>query len=302
MPRHPRIHFPGALYHVIVRGNDKKQIFMDNKDYHKYLLIAKDYLEVSEINVLAYALLPNHGHLLVEVNTVPLGKFMKMQQQKYTQYFNNKHKTYGHVFQGRYKALLVDKENYFTQLLCYIVYNAMKAGLEEKLGDYQWTSHYEILHNRQIIVSVQRLFQFFDDDPIKAKKRYFSLLGENIPDNGSDSFYLSGKALLNRNTIEKQVELDVDELVKLVAGLFQVNPEHIISGIRGRQVSGARRAFIYVARHLLQLPGNFVADYLGVSPQYVAKTYQEMNVGKSDEEKWFNTLKESLLNSLKVET
>jgi REP element-mobilizing transposase RayT len=106
MARKPRLFAPGVLYHVIVRGNQRQKTFSSDSDYQTYLKRLAQYRRKYDVTVYAYCLMPNHVHLLVECGKTPLGKFMQGLQQTYTQYFNRKHKKVGHLFQGRYKAIL----------------------------------------------------------------------------------------------------------------------------------------------------------------------------------------------------
>jgi REP element-mobilizing transposase RayT len=102
----------GVLYHVIVRGNHRQKTFLNESDYQAYLERLGRYRKRLAVTVYAYCLMPNHVHLLVETGSQPLSRFMQGLQQSYTQYFNRKHHKVGHLFQGRYKAIVCDKDEY----------------------------------------------------------------------------------------------------------------------------------------------------------------------------------------------
>ena len=106
MARKPRIHFPGAFYHVIARGNQKQTIFLDKGDFRTYIAYLSEYKSKYSFHLYAYALMKNHLHLLVEVGETPLSKIMQVMQFRYTRYFNKRYEKVGHLFQGRYKAIL----------------------------------------------------------------------------------------------------------------------------------------------------------------------------------------------------
>src|SRR5690554_2788628 len=110
MPRRPRIHFKGAIFHVIIRGNNGRKIFHDAQDYKKYISLLAEYIAIpgNLYFILAYALMNTHVHLLIEVRDRPLSELMKIVQQRYTQYYHKKYNTSGHIFQGRYKAFIVE--------------------------------------------------------------------------------------------------------------------------------------------------------------------------------------------------
>ena len=100
MARRPRVFAPGLLYHVIVRGNQRRQTFRCEEDYKAYLDRLEKYRAKFQVRIYAYCLMPNHVHLLLESGSAPLDKFMQGLQQSYTQYFNRRYRKVGHLFQG----------------------------------------------------------------------------------------------------------------------------------------------------------------------------------------------------------
>jgi REP element-mobilizing transposase RayT len=117
MARKPRINLSGGLYHILARGNQRRLVFRDPRDYGAYLDRLGRYQERYRFTLLAHVLMPNHVHLLLETGSVPLSKIMQGLQQSYTQYFNKTHRSVGHCFQGRFKALLCDRDAYLLALL-----------------------------------------------------------------------------------------------------------------------------------------------------------------------------------------
>jgi REP element-mobilizing transposase RayT len=140
MARRLRVEFAGALYHVIVRGNERRDVFRDDSDREGYLRRLERYRERFEFRLLAFCLMSNHVHLAVEAGSVPLSRVMLALQSSYTQAFNRRHRRVGHLFQGRYKAFLVDADRYFVALIRYIHRNPVEAGLAERPEDYAWSS------------------------------------------------------------------------------------------------------------------------------------------------------------------
>jgi REP element-mobilizing transposase RayT len=114
MARKPRVEFEGAFYHVIVRGNQRQRIFGDDQDRTAYLERIEHYRQRCRFVLYAYVLMPNHVHLLLETIKVPLSKIMQGIQATYTQSYNRRHRTIGHLFQGRYKAILCDRNAIFV--------------------------------------------------------------------------------------------------------------------------------------------------------------------------------------------
>src|SRR5713226_7604890 len=140
MARPLRLEFPGALYHVIVRGNERKAVFRNDGDRLDYLERLGRYGKKFGFRLLAYCLMDNHVHLAIETGKAPLSRIMAGLQSSYTQYFNRRHDRVGHLFQGRYKAFLVEEDPYALALLRYIHENAVKAKVVERPEQYGWSS------------------------------------------------------------------------------------------------------------------------------------------------------------------
>ncbi len=141
MARRPRVFASGLLYHVIVRGNQRQKTFLTENDYQTYLERLARYREKYGMIIHAYCLMPNHVHLLVESSVEPLSKFMQGLQQSYTQYFNLKHNKVGHLFQGRYKAIVCQKDEYLMELVRYIHLNPLRAKMVQNPGQYKYSGH-----------------------------------------------------------------------------------------------------------------------------------------------------------------
>jgi len=141
MARRPRVFAPGLLYHVIVRGNQRRKTFVDDRDYRAYLERLARYRRKYDITRYAYCLMPNHAHLLIESSDQPLAKFMQGVQQSYSQYFNLRHRKVGHVFQGRYKAIICEKDEYLLELLRYIHLNPVRAKMVSGPERYRYSGH-----------------------------------------------------------------------------------------------------------------------------------------------------------------
>jgi len=141
MARPLRIEYEGAFYHVTARGNERGKIFFSKKDYEKF----KQYVEAAKnkfgLILHAYVLMTNHYHLIAETPEKNLSKIMHFINGSYTTYVNIKRKRSGHLFQGRYKAILVDKDNYLLELSRYVHLNPVRAGIATKPEDYPHSSY-----------------------------------------------------------------------------------------------------------------------------------------------------------------
>lgn len=141
MARPLRIEYPGAMYHLTSRGNARAAIFCDDADRLEFLGVLGNIVEQYNWCCHSYCLMDNHYHVLVETPDANLSAGMRQLGGIYTQKFNRRHNQVGHVFQGRYKSILVEKHNYLLELCRYIVLNPVRARLVASPADYSWSSY-----------------------------------------------------------------------------------------------------------------------------------------------------------------
>ncbi len=165
MPRKPRVWYPGAVYHIICRGNRQQEIFRDEKDRHVYLAILKECREKLPFFLYAYCLMSNHLHLQLETIEEEIGKIMKMLNMQYTIYFNRKYKLSGHLFQGRYHSELILTDAHNMQTSRYIHLNPVRAGLVEDPLNYPWSSYPVYAGKRDsAMVTRDKILGYFQND------------------------------------------------------------------------------------------------------------------------------------------
>jgi REP element-mobilizing transposase RayT len=141
MARPLRIEFAGALYHITARGNARQDIYLTDDDCHQFLEILQCACDRYQWLCHAYCLMSNHYHLLIETQAPTLSKGMKYINGTYTQAFNRGHNRVGHVFQGRFKGILIDKDSYLLELARYIVLNPVRARMVRTAEDWLWSSY-----------------------------------------------------------------------------------------------------------------------------------------------------------------
>ncbi|NTU91508.1 MAG: addiction module toxin RelE [Chlorobiaceae bacterium] len=141
MARPLRLEFSGALYHIMSRGNAKAPIFIDDADRIKFIDILAKTVQDYRWTCHAYCLMGNHYHLLIETPDITLSAGMHLLNGMYTQAFNHRHHRTGHVFEGRFRSILVEKESYLLELTRYIVLNPVRSGLTTNPADYRWSSY-----------------------------------------------------------------------------------------------------------------------------------------------------------------
>lgn len=181
MGRQLRIEYPGALYHITSRGNEKKDIYKENSDKEKFLEILHAYHKRYDILVHSYVLMDNHYHMILETPRANLLKVMHGINSGYTGYFNRKYSRSGHLFQGRYKAILVDKENYLLELSRYVHLNPVRANMVEKPEDYKWSSYMGFIGNKeQEYVEYAWILSNYGKNKKKSKRGYEKYVEEAI--------------------------------------------------------------------------------------------------------------------------
>jgi REP element-mobilizing transposase RayT len=148
MGRAWRIEYKGALYHVLSRGNAQRDIFHDDTDRKQLLDTIGEMSERFAVNIFAYVLMGNHYHLLLKTRRVNLSKAMQWFGTTYTRRFNNRHNRSGHLFQGRFKSMIIENDAYLMQLSCYIHRNPLRAGIVKRLADYRWSSYLAYAYNK----------------------------------------------------------------------------------------------------------------------------------------------------------
>ncbi|HEY7678158.1 MAG TPA: transposase [Candidatus Methylomirabilis sp.] len=176
MPRGPRLDAPGALHHVMVRGLERRAIFRDARDRDNLVHRLAALAEAGAITLYAWALLPNHFHLLVRTGNRPLARAMRSLLTGYAGAFNRRHRRTGHLFQNRYKSILVEEEPYFLELVRYLHLNPLRAGVVRDLRGlerYPWTGHAALLGRRATArQDTQAVLARFARRPARARARY----------------------------------------------------------------------------------------------------------------------------------
>jgi putative transposase len=153
MPRGSRIDAPGALHHIMARGVDRQEIFKDKEDYTAFINRLGDLLIETKTSCYAWALIPNHFHLLVRTGNIPVSHLMKRLLTGYAVVFNRRHNRSGHLFQNRYKSILCQEDTYLLELVRYIHLNPLRARLIEeykRLAGYAYCGHGAIMGRRKV--------------------------------------------------------------------------------------------------------------------------------------------------------
>ncbi len=254
MARKPRLHFPGAIYHVRLRGNGAQKIFTDVADYTRLLLLLQEGVEKFGHQIHSYVLLPTEIRLVVEVDEVPLARIMQQLGFRYTRWFNDHHQQQGHLFQGRYKAILIDPELYLLPLVRDLHLAPVNGAIESDPMRYPWSSHRAFCGREKVLWLTQTLvFAHIEETGIRALMRFHAYVNEGLakpaevnfqrggeydPRVLGDKDYARGALKLARQT--RPLEVDSERLLALVLADFNLTEEELAAVGKSRQCSQAR--------------------------------------------------------------
>ncbi len=179
MARPLRVEYPGASYHVTSRGNERKAVYKSRRDREQFLSYLESATERYGAVIHAYCLMDNHYHLLLETPLGNLSKIMQHINSAYTMYFNIKRQRAGHLLQGRYKAILVEVDEYAKELSRYIHYNPVRAKILDDPNEYEWSScrYFTIERKAPEWLQLDFILGYFGENRSEAMQRYQRFLG-----------------------------------------------------------------------------------------------------------------------------
>ena len=249
MPRKPRIHFPGAFSHVIACGNRREKIFRSNKDYQLSLTFLSEYKARYGFSLYAYALLPTHINLLLKVGELPLSRIMQTLQFRYTRNFNINYKNSGHLFQGRYKAIVCEKDTYCLELSASIHLNPVRAGLVNDPIKYPWCSYQAYLREEKdnLVEKDFILAQFSHKKSVALKEYERFVKGHSGQGHREDFYKVKDQRFLGEDTFVAHVHrrvienptfvytLSLGEIVSEVSSSLHIAPDLFYTPTRNSQ-------------------------------------------------------------------
>jgi putative transposase len=224
MSRPLRLEFPKALYHLTSRGDRREDIYEDDEDRLAFLDVFSSVIEQFNWVCYAYCLMSNHYHLLVQTPDANLSKGMRQLNGVYTQAYNRRHQKTGHLFQGRYKSILVDEDNYLLELSRYIVLNPVKAGMVKKVDQWKWSSYLATVGQASIPewLSSDYLLSQFSVQRKTAIRKYQAFVQEGLKNDPiwsqlNNQVYLGDEAFaqkVQRHIGDQEKDLQIPKLQK----------------------------------------------------------------------------------------
>lgn len=307
MPRHGRIDIAGLLYHVIARGNERKEIFCEKKDYQDFLARLKINLEKTGNKCLAWCLIPNHFHLLILRGEKPLAELMRRLMTGYAVSFNLKHRRAGHLFQNRYKAIICDEEEYLQELAAYIHLNPLRAGLVGSLAAleaYPWCGHGAVMGKaaqgfleRDYVLShfggraaayaefvgerkdKHKRGQYSGGGLIKSRGELSNAAGAGKDREAYDERILGGgdfvEAILRKAGEACGADKTPAELLKEAAEIAGVTEAELLRPGHGRKAAAGRAIYCCMAKERIGVGGAELCRQLGVTRSGISRLVEK---------------------------
>ena len=281
MARPLRIQYPGAVYHVMNRGGSRQKVFLDKQDYETFLKTIGEVRDRWAVEVFAYCIMGNHYHVCLRTPEGNLPRVMQHLDGLYTQRFNRLHRRDGALFRGRYKAIVVDKDNYLAQVVRYIHLNPVEAGLVEEPESYTWSSHRFYLRRNEAPEWL-RIDEVTGEFGTIAQFHEFVLEGN---DKVLETFYKDGRQSpvlgneeFRNGLMEKPVRVDrehpryeraavrpsVNHVLKTLATRYGLKVEDLMKGKRGKD-NEPRKVGMYLAKELCDLKLKEIAEHFGTA-------------------------------------
>ena len=292
MARPYRLQAENTLYHIISRGNNRCKIFFHKSDYPKYLEYLEKAKEKYGFYLYAYVLMPNHIHLLIETPQANISNIMHSLNTSYATYLSVKHRRVGHLFQGRYKSIIVDKDEYLLKLTAYIHMNPLRAKLVKRLEDYLWSSYDLFLHRKeQGLISWNVLGKYINHGPDDYRKYVYANNG-NTYDFKEKLYagFILGQPRFIKDTLEDlkiQIEKsdisynqrieklhEIDEVTDFVAKRYKTEVDMLFKA--ANKQNEAKKVAIYVIKKLCSDTNKEIGKKFGVSYSAVIKAERSM--------------------------
>jgi len=294
MARPLRIEYEGAYYHVTSRGNERKKIFYANSDYDKFKTYLKDAQDKYGYLLHCYVLMSNHYHLLIETPNANMSKVMHFINGSYTNYINRRRGRSGHLFQGRYKAILVERDRYLLELSRYIHLNPVRAGLVKRPKDYPYSSYRGFIRvEGRNFVSCDLIWEMISREKGEASRKYKDFVEGGMrksPSSPLKDIY-GGAILGSKRFIREALGRLKDEILqkKEVSHRKELKAsygyENVIRGICEhlnmtrdevmRKQGGNRKMVIYLIKRFTGMTNLQIGELLGgITYSAVAKAYE----------------------------
>ena len=251
MARKPRVYCPGAFYHVILRGNSGQTIFLNDKDRTRFFLLLQEGIERFGHRIHAFCLMTNHVHLAIQITEISLSRILQNLSFRYTRWVNWRQGRTGHLFQGRYKAVLIDADTYLQELTRYIHLNPVRAGMVREPEKYPWSGHRAYLGLETIPwFTTDWVLSQFSKKVSVARRAYMKFVQEGMGGGRQEEYYrgsdadsriLGDDTFIERVLDEKQKHrVSLDKIMVEVCRHFSLEEKDFRVSGKDRSLSEAR--------------------------------------------------------------
>ena len=287
MARKRRIEFEGGLYHVLAGETSARRSSGQRTISPGISTFFRSTRTIYHFSLFAYALMPNHVHLLVETAQVPLSKIIQGLNQSYTMYFNRKYETVGHLFQGRYKAILCDRDEYLLTLIKYIHLNPVRAKTAEVPGEYPWSSHNAYINkasNSGLVdtdlvlrlfsererTAIKRYLEFMHTGPVADRKEIYGTVDQRLL--GDEQFVEDIKSRIPAEITgnRRQRHHSLGKIAMAIERRTAVSMEQMRAKTKSRTVTDGRRLFCKIAKDF-SYRNHEIANFLRKDPAAVTR-------------------------------
>jgi REP element-mobilizing transposase RayT len=254
MARKQRIHYPAALYHVILRGNAQQDIFFEDGDRYRFYLLLQNVVEKFGCRIHAYCLMTNHAHIAIQVGETPLSRIMQNLSLRYTTWINRRMNRSGHLFQGRYKAVLVDADSYLLELVAYIHLNPVRAAMVTAPEEYPWSSHLAYLGTETVPwLTTEQVLSVFGTRRGQAARLFSLFVGERTGGGYNKEFHQGGEfdsrllgeerfvdEALEKAQSRREQKPTIPEVLEAIKTICNIDDETLCCRQRGRSITEVR--------------------------------------------------------------
>ena len=280
MARPLRIEYQNAVHHVTSHGNARNKIFLGDQDRENFLFVLDAVVKRHNWLCHAYCLMDNHYHLMIEPPDANLSRGTRQLNGVYTQKYNWWHSKTGHLFQGRYKSILVDKENYLLELCRYVVLNPVRANMVEKPEEWKWSSYGATAGLKTVpnYLTVDWILGLFSNNKAEAQKRYRKFVREGIH-TGSPWDDLQGQILLGEEGfIEKYKDLlsDKEQIKEIPRPQRYVSRPRLSKLLSKEDKTTRRNRQVYAAHVKYGYTLKEIADHIEIHYTTVSKAIKSL--------------------------
>lgn len=327
MARPWRIQFENAIYHVMSRGVGGKTIYLTEGDYLWFLECIERAVEKFQLEIFAFVLMGNHYHLLLRTPQANLSKAIQWLQTSYGVYYNRRHRCSGHLFQGRYKSILVGEESYWARLSLYIHLNPIRAGIVKKLDEYRWSSIHDYIRLKKTHqwVLCEEVLKELGGNSEEQRRRYRQLLKEAGGEEekifeelryglilGSEKFvswverkFIGAKEedeqeLPQRKKVRESRDNErVEKIFKAVMKEFGVEKEELL-GRKKCMPNLCRDVGLYLLHAHTGLNNKAIGELFGISSTAVTKSARRVSAGMKGQKEFQRKVERIIRSAFKV--